>query len=197
MGKSDSNSSVPEELRNALDQHRGRLLQFVRKRGSALLKYEEEDDLLQGIQLRILGAASEFEFRGESAALRWMLQLSEQYLIDRRRYWHACRRDGRGLLHITQATITRGRAGGAVADPTSSVTSPSSSASKRETQTLAGLVLNLLVERDQLLVRSFLNNDSLPDLAASLGLSYEAAKKSRLRALERFRKAFELASKAR
>ncbi|MCK6459941.1 MAG: hypothetical protein L6Q95_08615, partial [Planctomycetes bacterium] len=72
-------------------------------------------------------------------------------------------------------------------DPAATATGPSTFAARREHLKLAVQALAALPPRDRDLVKSTSED------AERLGLRYDAAKQARLRALGRFRKAFDLA----
>lgn len=77
------------------------------------------------------------------------------------------------------------------------MTGSSTFAARREHLRLAVLALAALPPRDRDLVRRTSEDVPIEEQAKSLGLSYDAAKQARLRALERFRKAFDLATRRR
>lgn len=175
-------------LEALLDAHGGELLRFVRANGGQLLRRESEEDLVQGITLRALERANSFRDRGEAAFRGWIATVARSYLADRANYWRALRRRPGALLRLTS-----GGSGGV--DPAATVTGPSTFAARREHLRLAVAALAALPPRDRDLVRWTSEDVPLEKQAERLGITYDAAKQARLRALERFRKAFELAAR--
>lgn len=176
---------MTRDLPSLLAEHSGELLAFVRKQGARLLVHETEEDLLQGVRLRALERAEGFRWEGREAFFGWLHAVARSYLADRAKHWSAQRRRPGALLRLTAA------------DPASTATGPSTFASRREQLRLAASALATLLPRDRDLVRWSSEDMPLEEQAARLGLAYDAAKQARLRALERFRKAFELATRRR
>jgi hypothetical protein len=79
------------------------------------------------------------------------------------------------------------------AEPSSSRTGPATFANRLEQLVIATRALALLMPRD----RDIMNCSPIEEQAARLGLSYDSAAKARLRALERFRKTFELMARSK
>ncbi|HEX5138864.1 MAG TPA: sigma-70 family RNA polymerase sigma factor [Planctomycetota bacterium] len=174
---------MKEDLGSLLAAHSADLLLFLRKNGKRLLDRETEEDLLQGVRLRALEHAAEFRYEGREAFFAWLHALARSYLADREKHWSALRRNPGALLRLTAA------------DPASTATGPSTFASRKEQLKLALEALATLLPKDRDLVRWSSEDVPLEDQAARLGVSYDAAKQARLRALERFRKAYELATR--
>lgn len=175
------------KLEALLDAHDGELRRFVRAHGGQLLRRESEDDLVQGITLRALERANSFRDQGAAAFRAWIATVARSYLADRANYWQALRRKPGALLRLTS-----GGTGGV--DPAATATGPSTFAARREHLKLAVQALAVLPPRDRDLVRWTSEDVPLEEQAKRLGLSYDAAKQARLRALDRFRKAFHLAT---
>lgn len=184
------------ELTKLIDQHEDRLRGFVRSEAKGLLRYESEDDLVQGIHVHALSVAERFEYRSEREFIAWLFTVARQHVVNRLRYWSAERRDGGDLLRITAAGGTRVDATRGV-EPAASMTGPGTGAGRREQLALAAKVIATLAERDQKLIQWMSEDVPLEEVARRLGLGYEAAKRARLRAMERFRVAFEDAQKPR
>lgn len=180
------------ELSRLLVEHRDSLLRFVRRHGSGLLRYESPDDLVQGVHTRALAAAGKFEYRGEADFLGWITRIARAHIADRHEHWSALKR-GRGrILRLTWS-------GSGAFDPSSvrtpagNVTGPSTQAAKREQLLLVVKVLSALPPRDQKLVRWSSQAVPLKEQAERLDISYEAAQRAGMRAMERFKKTFQLA----
>jgi RNA polymerase sigma factor (sigma-70 family) len=176
------------KLERLLDAHDGELRRFVRAHGGQLLRRESEDDLVQGITLRALERSNSFRDQGAAAFRAWIATVARSYLADRANYWRALRRKPGALLRLTS-----GGTGGV--DPAGTATGPSTFAARREHLKLAVLALAALPPRDRDLVRWTSEDVPLEEQAKRLSVSYDAAKQARLRALERFRKAFQLAAR--
>ena len=71
-------------------------------------------------------------------------------------------------------------------------TGPSTFADRREQIVLAMKALSFLSPRDQRYVTAYRDGMSVTELAAQLGVAYDAARVGQTRALERFRKSFAL-----
>jgi RNA polymerase sigma factor (sigma-70 family) len=178
------------KLEALLEAHASELRGFVRAHGGQLLRRESEEDLVQGITLRALERANSFRDRGAAAFRAWLVAVARSYLADRANYWKALRRKPGALLRLTS-----GGTGGV--DPAATATGPSTLAARREHLRLAVQAVAALPPRDRDLVRWTSEDVPIEEQAARLGLSYDAAKQARLRALERFRKAFDLATRRR
>lgn len=174
---------MKEDLGSLLAAHSGELLAFLRRNGKRLLDRETEEDLLQGVRLRALQHAAEFRYEGREAFFAWLHALARSYLADREKHWSALRRNPGALLRLTAA------------DPASTATGPSTFASRKEQLKLALDALATLLPKDRDLVRWSSEDVPLEEQATRLGITYDAAKQARLRALERFRKAYELATR--
>lgn len=179
-----------EILLPLLEAHRGRLVAFVRSAGRGLQDRESAEDLAQGVHAQVLQVADRFEYRGEAEFTAWLFALARQHLADRQRYWRALRRDGGAMLRLTFAP--RSESPGGTPLPATSSLGPASRAERREQLQLAAKVLALLSPRDQQLVKCAVDDVALEEVARRLGLGYEAAKRARQRALERFKSTYDL-----
>ena len=186
-----SEAAVPV-LGDLLDRHRARLSGLVRGEAKGLLRYETEDDLVQGIVLRALERGSGFEWRGEPSFFAWIRRIGESYIADRRAHWGALKRRSGRVLRFASGDETRG--GSVVGEPAADGTGPSTFAARREMIALAAKALDLLLPRDRDLVRWSSEGVPLEEQADRLGIAYEAVGKARQRAVERFRKTFALVS---
>lgn len=158
--------------------------------GGALLRFETVQDLVQGAAQAVLRAAPTFVWRGREAARGWIVRVVESHVEDRRRHWSTLKRQGGTLLRLEVGGVPTGSE--AAFEPEASGTGPSTFAHRRELLVLAARALELLLPRDRELVEAHAAGDSLDELGRRLGLAPEAVQKARARALDRFRKAFEL-----
>ena len=187
-----SMTSPRDQLTDLLATHRTRLTGFVIKEAKGLLRHESEEDLVQGIHIHALSVADHFEYRSEKEFIAWLFTVARQQLINRQRYWSAARRDGGNLLRVTVAGAASTNPRGV--DPKASMTGPGTLADRREQLELATRVVALLSERDRNLIHWMSEDVPLEEAAKRLDLTYEAAKRARLRAIDRFRATFELLS---
>ena len=178
-------------LAELLERHEGDLRRWVAARSGSLLRYETEDDLVQGVHVRALGNAAGFAYRSEPEFRAWMFRVGRAFLADRYDYWTAAQRAPGRLLRLTESAPSTG-AGGAVVAPPRDTAGPATRADRREALDRAERALDLLPPRDASLVRGHAEGRSLEDEAQRLDLSYAAVQRARLRALERFRKAYRL-----
>ena len=182
-----------DQLTDLLAKQTARLRGFVRQESKGLLRHESEDDLVQGVHIHALSVADRFEYRSEKEFIAWLFTVARQHIVNRRRYWSAARRDGGNLLRVTAAgATTTSRPRGI--DPQASMAGPGTMADRREQLALATQVVSLLSERDRKLIQWMSEDLPLEEVASRLGLTYDAAKRARLRAIDRFRATFELLS---
>jgi len=176
-------------LARLLEKHREDLVRFAQRHGGAALRYESAEDLVQGIHVRALAAAHDFEYRSEKEFLGWLHAVARAHIADRRDHWTALKRSPGSLLRLTAG-------GGDTADPraveapAARQRGPATAASEAEQVALALQALSLLSPRDRDLVRWESEGVTIDDCAQRLGITYEAAQRAHHRALERFRKTF-------
>lgn len=172
-----------------LETHRTDLVRFAERHGGPALRHESAEDLVQGIHLRALSAAGDFEYRSEKEFLGWLHAVARAHIADRRDHWKALKRSPGGLLRLTSdgSETADPRA---VPAPAARQKGPATSASESEQVDIALRALSLLSARDRDLVRWQSEGISLDEQATRLGITYEAAQRAHLRALERFRKTF-------
>ncbi len=183
--------NAPPGLAELLVRQRAALLRFVANAGAGLLRFESAEDLVQGVHQRALQSEDQFEYQGDQEFSSWMAKLARAHIADRHEHWSALKR-GRGrLLRLTWSGSDT-RDPNAVHTPAGSVTGPLSRAAKREQLQLAVKVLGALPPRDQQLVRWMSHGVPLQEQASRLDISHEAAQRAGHRALERYRKAFQL-----
>ncbi len=184
----------PPPFSELIERHRATLERFLRSHARGVLRFEAEDDLVQGVMLRAYRGEGHFSYRGERAFVAWLLTVARQHVASRHKYWSAEKRVGGELLRITEhmrsAPSDRTERGGVT--PAAASKGPATRAENRELTGLAMRAVRLLLPRDQELVRAVAVGMPLADLAVRLGIGPDAAERARLRALERFRKAFEV-----
>jgi RNA polymerase sigma factor (sigma-70 family) len=183
-----------QELAELLQRHRGALARFFEREAQGLMKRETVDDLVQGTHMRALRQADQFTFRGEREFLAWLQIIARQHIGDRRDHWVALRRDAGSVLRITTspASSMGGASQTSGVNPAANMAGPSTFAMRREMVGLAAKAITCLLPRDQEIVRAVCAGATNVELAAKLGIEYDAAEKAKNRALERFRKTFEL-----
>lgn len=168
-------------LRRRILAHEAELARYLaRQAGPGILRYESIEDLLQGVYVEALKSADSFEDRGEPELLAWLYRVAQHHIYHRAAHWSAAKREGDGVLRLIAET------GGL--DPPASGTSPSSFAGRREQLVLVTRALAALPEKDREILRLSFDGASIEDLAVRTGTNYEAAKRARLRALDRLRK---------
>jgi RNA polymerase sigma factor (sigma-70 family) len=178
-----------EELSALLDVRRNDLLRFVERHGGATLRHEAAEDLVQGVHLRAVSRADEFEYRSDREFEAWMYSITRAHLADRNNYWTAAKRRPERLLRLTRAD---GTDPGAAREPRSDTPGPATRAGNADSLRKAEEALDLLLPRDSDLVRGVADGRTIDEDAERLGVSYAAAQRARLRALERYRRAFQV-----
>jgi RNA polymerase sigma factor (sigma-70 family) len=175
----------PPALTELVERHRPLVVRWLARHAGGLVRFEDPEDLAQWVATCALEGAARYEHRGEREFVGWILVLARQVVADRNAYWHALKRDAGAVVRLT--------AGGG-AEPKVRATGPSTSASRREMLERAVRALDVLGARDAELVRMHVNDVPIPETAERFGVSYEAAQRARLRAIERLRKVYALAA---
>ncbi len=183
----------PDDLAPLLASHRAPLLRFIERHAGSVLRFESAEDLVQGVHLRAISGGVAFEYRSEKEWLGWLYALARSHLADRRSHWSALKRRPSRLLRLTGGATDDPDA---ASEPAGSATGPSTFASRREQLATAVRALAVLLPRDRDLVRWHSEGVELDEQARRLGIGYDAAERAHLRALDRFRKAFRLVSRA-
>ncbi len=173
-----------QELPGLMEEHRSDLLMYLQHNAGWLLKYETVDDLHQGVQLRAFERGDTLRYQGREPFLAWMYMVARAYLADRGGYWSRLKGRTAQLLRLTWADAPSSDSGAG----------PSTFAFRREQLSLAVQVLATLLPRDCDLVRWSSEGVSVKDQARRLSLSHDATERAGALALERFRKAYRLAS---
>lgn len=181
------------EVSLRLEQHGEEVLAYLRRHAGWLLRYETAEDLLQGVHVRILERGEGFEYRTREQFFAWIHRVVRSYLADRANYWSALKRKAARLVRLTQG-VTPASDPNAAVEPAGTDTGPLTFAARREQLSLAVRVLGALLERDRQLVEWSAQGDSLEEMAERLDISYAAAQRAHLRALDRYRKAYAIAS---
>jgi len=182
-----------------LAQQHETLTAFVRKRaGKLLLRLEMAEDLAQGICAHLLARCDAIVASDDAARRAWLYVASERWLSDRRDHWMTLKRRGGEVLRLSFGSTAGGSAGGAdhlgsVRALAASITGPSTFAVRREQLALAAIALDMLLPRDRELITGLCEGLDLDEQARRLGITYDAAERARLRALDRFRRCFQLA----
>jgi len=178
-----------DELAGRLEEHRDRLGRFVQRHAGRTLRFETVDDLIQDIHLRSIGQAAQFTYRSEPEFEAWMLRIARGHLADRYDYWTATKRGPERLLRLTRAEGDSSDPQ-AVRMPARDTAGPATRAGDSDELLRAEKALGLLLPRDAEMVRAHADGSTLEDEALRLEITYAAAQKARLRALQRYRKAF-------
>ncbi|MAG56579.1 MAG: hypothetical protein CMJ83_09840 [Planctomycetes bacterium] len=190
---SDSDTSRP--LDELLLDRRAFLGRWIRKEASGLLRFETEEDLVQGICQRALARADAFTYDGEDAFVGWLLTLARRHVADRHDYWSALKRGSSRVLRLTWGGSTPGDPLANIV-PVDTVTGPGTFAARKEALVHLSRALSALPERDRKLVLWSGEGKSLQEQADALGITYAAAQRAGLRAMERLKKTFELVARS-
>ena len=185
----------PSALESALTEHRAELITYIKLHAAGLLRFESAQDLYGGLVLELLSKGALFESRSPVEDTAWLRETARFYMANRRRYWSALKRDTGRLMRTGLGGANPSSAGGLV-DFAASQTGPSTFAFRREQLVILTQALSVLPERDRRLVELASTGASNEDIAGQLGLSHSAAAKAKSRALERLKKAHELAARS-
>src|SRR5262245_47402986 len=178
-------------LASLLDAHRGSLFRFVRRNAASLLRHESDEDLVQGILVRALVDQDRFVYRGEREFLGWLTRVARGHLAKRHRYWSV---RGRRAARATRLTVTTIGGGSTPRELSAGGAGPRTALLRREELGLVGRAIAVLLPRDRALLQWSSEGIPVEEVARRLGLTRETAGRVRLRALERFRSAFEAIS---
>ena len=179
------------DLESLLVQHDTTLLVFLGHEASGLLRFESLEDLAQGVHLRALGRRDSFHFLGEQPFLAWLRAIARHHIADRHEHWSAIKRHSGKVVRYTLSGSHTDDSWGALL-PADSRSGPGTFASRRELLILVSRALGLLPPRDRDLVRWMSEGVAIEAQASQLNISYAAAQRAGLRAVERLRKTFEL-----
>ena len=174
-----------------LGQCRDDLRRWVESHASGLLKHEETEDVVQGIHMRALTKVEHFQYQGDPQFFGWLIAVGRQYVADRHDYWSALRRQAGKILRVTVSGNSPTSTSIGI-DPRSDSTGPGTFTERRELVEIAVRAASLLIDRDRQIVGYLADGLPNAEIAAQLGVSYDAAERAKRRAIERFRKTFEL-----
>ena len=193
MTPMNDNPTEPPDFTALLIQHRDKLMNIVRQKGAGIMRFESASDLVQGIHIHALKVADKFEYQGDKAFLGWLLKIAEQHISNRHHYWNANKRKAERMIHLSGTGSQADSGVGAPrVDPPSPNTGPVSFAVREEQVDIALQAIAVLKERDQNLVQWMSEDLTTAEVAERLKISVEAAERARQRAIERFRKAYEV-----
>lgn len=179
------------QLSDLLVKHREALVRFLQKEASGLKRYEDAEDIAQGVHMHALKVADRFEYQGEKPFFGWLFAVARRYIADRNAYWKALKRDAGPMIRVTFGGA--GSEAGMLAPP-ARLTGPQTFAQRREHLSVAAKAIAALPERDRSIAGMITRELSIDDIAKELGISYEAAQRARLRTIERFGKLYTLAT---
>ena len=183
-------ASVPAAaVEQILERHQHELAHLVRREaGAPLLRFEEPEDLVQGVRLHVLRVADKYEPRSEAETRAWLRRLARRYLRDRRDHWFALRRGGGKVLrHTLRGSASFPELGPALIDSTHG---PRTRADHREQIVQLSRALDLLLPRDRLVVQWISEGAATEELMTRLDLGRAATERVRSRAFSRLRRAW-------
>jgi len=91
----DDRSDEEPPIEDLLERHLPSLRAYMRRNLDAgLADRESTSDLVQSVCREVLQSRGKFQFRGDAAFQRWLLQVALHKLMDRRRFWRARKREG-------------------------------------------------------------------------------------------------------
>ena len=179
-------------LQDLLVELRGELVGFLHKEaGPVLRRFETAEDLYQGVASKALEAQNRFEYRTPGEARAWLYRIARNHIADRYKHWLALKRRSGQVLRFE---LSHSAEGGAP-EPRASQTGPSTFALRREQLVLATRALSMLLDRDRELVQWNAEGIPLSEQAERAGMNYHALAQASRRALERFRKIFDLVAR--
>jgi len=137
-------------LESLLERHLDDLQSYVRKNmGPALAQRESCADLVQSICREVLQSHGRYQFQGEAAFRKWLLQVALHKLIDRRRFYRSRKRD----QIAREADLSAAWQIEEIAKLARTLGSPSGEAMLREDIGRLGRALDQLGERDREVIR--------------------------------------------
>ena len=95
MGISRANPDEAPPIEHLLERNLPTLRTYVhRNLDAGLAARVSTADLVQSVCREVLQSRGKFEFRGDAAFQRWLLQVALHKLMDRRRFWRTGEREG-------------------------------------------------------------------------------------------------------
>ena len=179
-----------QDLRSLLVSHAAEVTAMVNKRAQALLRFEDLDDVAQGVRAFALESAHSFAYEGQLEFTGWLGTVVRSSVANRLRYWRALKRRAPCLLRITTSDSSVNDAFPAV-NPACTGSAPSQFLADSERLDIALKAVRLLLRRDQEIIRGVVEGWQLDDFGKKLDLGYVASQRARLRALDRFRQIYE------
>ena len=178
-------------LTELLTTHRDQLVRFLEREASGLRRFEDAEDLAQGVHMHALKVEDRFTYQGEPQFIGWLYAVARRYIADRHAYWKALKRNAGTLLRLTYGAGSE--PGGAQFAPPLQITGPQTFAQRREQVDVAAQAIAALPSRDRQIVELVHQGQEIEGIADALGITHAAAQRARLRAIERFEKLFRLA----
>lgn len=171
------------ELEALLERHLPELRNYVRRNmDRALSQRESSADLVQSVCREVLESRGRFQYAGDAAFRRWLLQVALHKLIDRRGFYRAVRREnGRRMADLTSAWQVE-----ELAKLAKTLGSPSGEAMMREEVQRLGDAIEQLTDADRTIIRLVhIEGLTHTDVAARLGCSESQSRGRLFRALVR------------
>ena len=88
-------------LAELLARHRGQLVRFLSREAGGLMRFEDAEDLAQGVQMHALRVEDRFTYQGEPQFIGWIHAVARRYIADRNAYWKALKRNAGTMLRLT------------------------------------------------------------------------------------------------
>lgn len=188
-------SQEPTPSLEALVVEHGRWIEAaVRRQAGWLLRVDDLEDLVQDVELRALSRKDQFVFQGDGPLKAWLSLMVKQHLADRRRYWDASRRSAGPMLRVSGVGSPSSLAGGVM--PEEAGPGPRTWAEARDQYTFAMRAIDALLPRDQDLLAWMREGVTDQEIGRRLDVAPESAGRARTRAVERFRRAYELMARS-
>ena len=185
----DPDAPKAKTLDTLLVAHLDTLAAIVRKKGRHLLRHETAEDLVQGMVASALQSAGGFEYQGDAQLLGWLRKVAERYIRDRSEYWNADKRTPLPRHSITTSdpsTLTPARG----VNPPARAPGPATGASQKDEVEAALRAIATLSQRDREILQWLKEGVEPDEMADLLGVSLDAARQAKRRAIERFRDAY-------
>ncbi len=179
--RSDEQGGPP--LEDLLERHLADLNHYVqRNMGRALAQRESCADLVQSICREVLQSRRSFQYAGDAAFRRWLLQVALHKLIDRRGFYRALRRENsKRMADLSSVWQVE-----ELAKLARTLGSPSGEAMMREELHRLASALEQLSEGDRLIIR-LIHIEGLThvDVSQRLGCTVQQSRSRLFRGLVR------------